>query len=144
MTKSKRKPAKRPAKKQPKKDFALIRECVIYAQSVAAQSAGFAADPTGNNDHASALADIYFKRAEAALLKIARTPATTVEGLQAKARIVPVMIDDNEGSIVPEEKAFFRSFAAEVKEFLADAVQEAFVKELNAKKASTVGEGGGD
>ena len=137
MTKSKRKPAKRAAKKQPKKDFTLIRECVIYAQAVAAQSAGFAADPTGNNDHASALADIHFKRAKEALVKIARTPATTVEGLQAKARIASVVIDDSEGSIEEEEEAFFRTFAAEVKEFLADAVHEVFLKELNAKKATT-------
>ena len=136
MSATKRKSAKRPVRKLPKKDFALIRECVIYAQAVAAQSAGFAADPTGNNDHASALADIHFERAKAALVKIARTPATTVEGLQAKARIASVVIDDSEGSIEAEEEAFFRSFAAEVKEFLADAVQEAFLKELNAKKAS--------
>ena len=133
MTKRKRKPAKRPAEKQ---DFALIRDCVIYAQSVAAQSAGFAADPTGNNDHASALADIYFERAKAALVKIARTQATTAEGLQAKARIASVVVDDSEGSIDAEEQAFFRSFAVEVKEFLADAVHEAFLQELNAKKAS--------
>lgn len=99
-------------------DTALIRECVIFAQSVAAYDAGLAADPDRNSVHAERFANQYLGRANEALAKISQTPASTAEGLQAKARIVPVVISNAAQSMDDREEAFFLSFGADVKAFL--------------------------
>jgi hypothetical protein len=113
---------RRPVKKiqtKPAKDTALIRECVIYAQSIAAFHDGFDADPDGNNCHATALGDRYENRAWQALTKITVTPARTPEGLCSKARIVAVVFRDNCGNCFADTEAeFLKSFAIEVKNFL--------------------------
>jgi hypothetical protein len=100
-------------------ETALIRECVIYAQSVAAWAGGFDADPDGDSAHAAPLGKSHFARAEQALAKISRTPAMTAEGLQAKARIVPAIMKAAAGCVMDkEEGAFLSSFGADVKAFL--------------------------
>jgi hypothetical protein len=97
---------------------ALIRECILFVQSVAAYDAGFKADPDGDYAHAARLGDRHLDRASEAFEKISRTPATTTEGLQAKARIVPALIKHAAQSMDEREEAFFLSFAADVKAYL--------------------------
>jgi len=97
---------------------ALIRECVIFAQSVAACDAGFTADPDCDFTHAARFGDQYLDRANEALAKISRTPAKSAEALQAKARLVPMVIKNAVGSPDEREVAFFLSFGADVKAFL--------------------------
>ena len=99
-------------------DTGLIRDCVVYAQSVAARENGFKADPTGNCDFAAPLGDKYLARASDMLFKIAVKNAKTAEGLQAKARIASMVIPDEFRGIGRVEEAFLRSFALDVKEFL--------------------------
>lgn len=110
---------------KPSNDTALIQECVIYAQSVAAYRDGFKADPDGDMCHASALGEKYMMRTWQAIIKIAATPATTLEGIRAKARIVPVMFESNEHHCLePRDVNFLKSFADEVEKFLQSPVAE--------------------
>lgn len=98
-------------------DAALIRACISYAQATAAHQAAFAADPDANNTFAEGAISLPEKHAAAALRTIAATKATTVEGLQAKARILPMILryeDADHLEISAESVAFFRSFAADV------------------------------
>jgi hypothetical protein len=106
-------------------DASLIRECVAYAQSIAAFNAGFKADPDGSMKYASKAGDYYSRRAEDALNKMSQMKARTPEGLQAKARIISDII----GSVQYEgfdgsSAAFLRIFGVEVKNFLQSIVEE--------------------
>ena len=98
-------------------DKRLIEECVSYAQSVAAFAAGFDADPDGNNVYAEKIGG-HDKRAAEAIEKIAGIAAKTTKGLQAKARIVPMVLKDSEGNLRYRGQNFVLSFAADVKAFL--------------------------
>lgn len=118
MKRKSKKRAKAAAKRAPS-DKALIRECVIYAQSTAAFQKGFKADPDGNSTQAAALGDRHSNRAWQALTKITATPATTPEGLCSKARVAAIVFEDNEGGCFENaDLEFLKSFAAEVKKFL--------------------------
>ena len=117
---AKRKPATN-AKRGPVKppsDARLISECVVYAQEIGAYHAGFKADPDGSSKNAAGLGDLRYQRAQQALTKIATMKARTPTGLDAKARILPMVIDDNEGSLQDIDEAFCRTFAADVQAFL--------------------------
>jgi hypothetical protein len=131
---AKAKAAPRRKATKPPNDTPLIKECVVYAQSVAAAVAGFEADPDGNNKHAAQLSDRHNNRASQALTKIATMTASTPEGLQSKARILPMVIDDSCGSMEDADEAFYRSFAADVKKFLETIIHDHFVADLAAKK----------
>ena len=95
-------------------DEMLIRQCVIYAQSIAAYRAGFTTDPDSDSRHATALGEPYATRAKVALARIASTPAVSVESLQAKARIVPIVLSGRYGSISDEEQGFILSLANDI------------------------------
>src|SRR5271165_5259644 len=56
-------------------------------------------------------------REDQALEKITRMPATTAEGLQAKAHVVPAVIHTAAHMINKREETFLLSFAADVKCF---------------------------
>jgi hypothetical protein len=113
-TKAKRTKA---AKPRVPSDTALINHCVTY--SIGAFREGFRADPDGSNEHAAALGARHSARAFQSLTWIASTPAATPEGLCAKARIVPIVIEDNEtGCFEVADLDFLSGFANEVKKFL--------------------------
>ena len=122
MAKAKAKNIRRSKKRiatKPASDTALIRECVIYAQSVAAMHKGFRADPGGSSEIAATLGHKHTSRAWQALTKIAATPATTPLGLCSKARIVAIVFEDADGQCGEEDQiAFLKSFGDEVKNFL--------------------------
>ena len=118
--KAKRKAATK-AKRSPGKaasDARLISECVIYAQEIAAFHAGFIADSDANKDHAASLGDRHHDRAQQALRKIATMKASTATELDAKARILPMVIHDSPGSMESADEVFYRTFAADVRAFL--------------------------
>ncbi len=127
--------SKKRAAPKPDTDAALIRECVAFAQNVAAGDAGFIADPT-DNKYAEKLGEQFSRRSEIALLKIGKLSATTAEGLQAKARVAPIVIRNTLGVPDEREDAFFTSFAADVKAFLAPIIQEHFQAGLTAERAA--------
>jgi hypothetical protein len=118
MTKRKAKSTPRRKATRPPNDKALINHCVIYAQSIAAGNAGYAADPDGSCKYAAALDDRHRKRAESALARITNTTPATAAGLQAKARIAPLMLGDKFRLVKIEEQNFLTTFAGEVKAFL--------------------------
>lgn len=95
-------------------DETLIRQCIIYAQSIAAYRAGFNIDPDSDSRHATALGEPYATRAQATLARIAATPALSVESLQAKARIVPIILSASYGSITGAEERLILSLANDV------------------------------
>jgi hypothetical protein len=122
---AKRRKSARPAKKRSPSDKALINECVIYAQAKAAEEAGFKADPDDDAAHAALLADRHIMRAMMVLDKITKTPATTAAGLQAKARIVPIVVGHfTDIEVTALDRDFLVSFGADVKAFLAPIIHE--------------------
>lgn len=123
--------AKRPTAS---KDERLINECVIFAQSVAANDAGYDADPDGNNEYATRAGARHSARAAAALAYISETPATTAEALQAKARIIPAVIKDAAHSMDEREEAFFLSFGADVKDYLQHIIDANWKAAAEAKR----------
>src|SRR5262245_12032920 len=96
-------------------DSRLIEACIAYSQSIAAHAATFRASPS--DDYSTKSARPAISRATAAL-RAATKKATTAEGLNAKARIVPIIIDQAEGCFEQDEVNFLASFAAEVKAYL--------------------------
>ena len=100
-------------------DITLIRDCVIYAQSLAAAKAGYEADPDGDGVHADQLGKAHIQRASQAMARILGTAALTPAGLEAKARVIPILLAGAYGSVAAEEEAFLLSFAADVRLGLA-------------------------
>ena len=108
---------------KPASDAALIRACIAFAQNVAANDAGYAADPT-DSEYAAPMGDEFSARYDAALRKMAQLSATTPEGLDAKARVVPIVIHNTAGSPDEREDNFFTSFARDVREVLKPIIHE--------------------
>jgi hypothetical protein len=77
---------------KPSPDAELIRNCVQYAQAVAAVRAGFDADPDGNSVYSSPAARTHERAAIKALAAISAAKASTAAGICAKARIVPMVL----------------------------------------------------
>lgn len=100
-------------------DTPLIRECVVYAQSIAAFQNGFKADPDGNVKYAEPLCSRHSVRAMHAVTKIAATSAATPVGLCSKARVVAMLVRDNEdGCFEANELKLLEAFGLEVMKFL--------------------------
>jgi hypothetical protein len=110
------------ASSPPPDNRGLLRDCVAYAQAIGGYHAGFGAEVTGDSDFAGntpgASGDRLYKRACKLLVTIGRTPATTARELQAKARIVPIILHDAGGVPQDRDLEFFASFASEVNDFL--------------------------
>jgi hypothetical protein len=134
--KAKSKPAtkaKRGLGKAAPSDTHLIKECITYAQEIAAFRAGFTADPDSWSKHAADLGNRHESRAKKALAKIATMKASTPMGLDAKASILPMVIQDDEGSMESASEVFYRTFAADVRSFLDPLVH---AESLAAKDAA--------
>jgi hypothetical protein len=107
-------PRSNPAKPIAAQGSKVIRDCVVYTQSMAAFSAGFHADPTDDCDYAGERD--FTKKAAAALRRLkANSPDSgpTRDVLFAKAMVLRIMFA-NTGGTEPEERAYARFFAAEV------------------------------
>lgn len=98
-------------------DRGLIRSCVAAAQSHGAYEAGFPVDPIGNSDFAGS--GSFWVAFEMALNRATQLRAKTSAGLQAKARLVPIVIKSGMRSA----DDFFASFAMGVKQFLEPLVR---------------------
>lgn len=106
---------RRRRRRQAAKDRALIRDCVLYAQAVAALKAGYEVDPDTDGRYAGALGMRHLRRAERALERIAGREAATSLGLEAKARILPVIVSRRMGLLSDLEAALIARFADEVR-----------------------------
>jgi hypothetical protein len=127
MTKKPRKSAKakkRTARKAaaPKHpDHALIRACILYAQAVAADNAGAEADPDGNCDNYNAMKNRYGPAARSSL-KACCIRAETVDGLEAKARIVRPLIEIDHSHTDADGEWFLTLFADDMVRYLRSCV----------------------
>jgi hypothetical protein len=103
---------------------AVIRAAVTYAQNVGAFHAGFDADPSGSNVTASGpLGEAFERDRDDALEVLAKAGATTFAALQAKARVVPFLLQDDQGGEA-DTWAFIRRFAEDVKKLVEPLVRE--------------------
>ena len=111
----------------------IIRQCVIYVQSMAAFQAGFKVDPTGYWDHAGAgkgqLGRDHVLAADRALARLLAVSPSFVEGraplnaaeLFAKAGVLSVIWSQEGGetrSCEVTETAYVGFFAREVEDFM--------------------------
>lgn len=133
MTKSKSKPTTKAASTP---DAALVLACVHYAQALGAATAAFIADPDPSSKHAGAAAGPAYRRADKLLEAIGAMKATTATGLAAKARIITIAIDADEGSLEDRTIAFFNSFAAEAKLYFDDVISTEWRAERDAAKGA--------
>jgi hypothetical protein len=117
------KAAKRSSKATPKKpngalsEAQLIEACVNVAACLAAYHSGFTADPDGNNKTAARTGSKFMSMRKQELRRIIATPATTAQGLSAKARIAGALIEDDLASLSADSHEFILGFAADVKAF---------------------------
>lgn len=114
-------------------DAALIRDCVIYAQAVAAFAGGFEVDPDGDNQTAASLGARHSHRARRALANITVMPAATPQGLSAKARVAMVVLSDNATSMEVDAFRFLEVFATEANRFLRPICEGRVTLEAAAK-----------
>jgi hypothetical protein len=102
-------------------DAKIVTACLGYSMTISAVSAAFEADPDGNSKNAARITGPYYERATKYLIT-ATTPAATMIGLSAKARIVPIVLLDAEGTLEEENENFLSAFAADVQRLVQDAV----------------------
>jgi hypothetical protein len=133
MRKGKKKAANKAKVAAP--DAALIRACVRYLQAHAAQVAGFDADPDSDNKVAEAEGDRFFEIEKKVLAIAASTPATTPEGLEAKARIAPTVLGEPHDFLEEPGRAFMVGFFADVRAHLAPVVKEGWLRRRAAARA---------
>ena len=106
-------------------DAALIRLCItIRAELAAHHGCWKAPDPDGSSAHIEPIGARHATRAFQAIEKAAAFKATTWAGLASKANVVPVILDDDEGSAEVRSEAFYRSFAADAERLAKDAVEK--------------------
>ena len=123
MAKTKTTPKPQSKRKPADPDASIIKACVRFAQCTAGFAAGFTADPDGNFKYAGpAKGSVMRREVRTSLEFLGKKKATTPEGLNAKARVVPIIIKDDTGLFENGGGAFLLSFAAEVKEFTAPMV----------------------
>jgi hypothetical protein len=105
----------------------LVRKCIECAAAMAASDACYRIDPDENNSTASAIGGDYCGQASELLAQIAKMPARTADGIQAKARLAGVVFESASlqyNSPEDEELDFLRSFAVDVERYF-DAARKA-------------------
>ena len=136
MATSKTTPKPQSKRKPADPDARIIAAAVRFAQCMAGFAAGFTADPDGDCKYAGPeRGSSLWREAEAALAFLGKHSARSPEGLSAKARIVPVIIDDDTGLFENGGATFLSSFAADVKTFTEPLVLANWQAALDARKA---------
>ena len=128
MSKARPKTTTKPAK-QASPDAALIGACVRFAQVIAGAQAAFKADPDGDCAYAEPIDTRAHGQAQKAL-SAASAAAQTTAGINAKARLVPFILD-HDGANVPNSPihlrgssaAFMLAFASDVQSFTGKAAE---------------------
>jgi hypothetical protein len=124
--------------KTSKSDAIIIGAAVAYAQSAAAWRAGFDGDPDGDMKNANRFGARYARARDAALQKLVNTPASSAEALDAKARIVPMVLDDDCGDVADLSDEFYRAFAADVQKFLEPLISAEWYARNDARHPPAV------
>lgn len=110
-------------------DYQLVLDCCTVAAGFYGFAAAFNVDIDDDNKHAAAIGGRLYDDARRVLAQVTKTPARTIAGLLAKARLLPIVMADDRGCTLDPSKAvfgsmeessaaFYLSFAADVKKFL--------------------------
>ena len=116
-------------------EAAIIEASVSYCSNIAAATAAFSGDPTGDSTFAEPAADLYSDSARKQLRKIVEMRATSAKALSAKARACAALVNDIGGDMPePLWSEAFRTFAWDVKEFFRGTIEAEYRGELEAKR----------
>jgi hypothetical protein len=96
---------------------AVIRAAVEYAAAIAAFHGGFRGAVHGGYTVADQAGMRVWDKVAAAMKKLSRTPATSAEALDAKARVLEIIREDPANE-TPMTEGFYLSFARDVRSFL--------------------------
>jgi hypothetical protein len=91
----------------------LIEHCVDYAVHMRGALAGFDADPT-DSEFAAATDDIFRSRARKHLVLATKAKACTIDGLRAKAALIPIIIESGGGRLEEPEAKFLQALANDI------------------------------
>jgi hypothetical protein len=117
MAKASNTQARQATKAPSNPDDRLIVDCLSVAADLAAIHAAFKTDPDDSNKYAEKF-DLRHSWAARRTLKRINV-AHTIPGLLAQARLLPMLLDDEAGSVVQETTlTFIRSFAVGVRDCL--------------------------
>lgn len=98
---------------------AVIRAAVEYASAIAAFHGGFRGAVHGEYKVADQAGARAWDKVVPAMQRLASTPATSAEALDAKARVLEIIREAPETNEVTDvTEAFYLSFAADVRRFL--------------------------
>lgn len=100
-------------------DRELVTQCVEIAGHFGANNGAFKVDPDENNQFAEKVTDRHWKVARRLMAQVSAQKAKTSLGVLAQARLIPMLLDEDEGSSVNEDTiAFIRSFVDSVRSFI--------------------------
>jgi hypothetical protein len=102
---------------------AVIRAAVDYSQAIAAFHASFRTDSYayGNYKVADQAGARAWDKVVPAMKRLASTPATSAEALDAKARVLEI-IQEDEANETDLTEAFYLLFATDVRRFLGHII----------------------
>lgn len=107
------------------KEHRIILLCVRFAANIGGLNGAFAADPTGDGDFAETLdGSSGLKERDEAIEGLVLMRAKTAAGIAAKARIVPILLEQRHGSELKQaDLDYLLWFAEDVKNFAMPMVQ---------------------
>ena len=104
-------------------DHHLIVDCLSVATHLAAIQAAFKTDPDESNKYAEKFDDRHSEAARRILKRVSADNARPIPGLMAQARLLPMLLDDEEGSVIQKSTlTFVRSFAVSVDDYFKQII----------------------
>lgn len=100
----------------------VVRDCLIYAQSIAALKAAHEMDPDPEGRYAAHHAEHLRERGSRALERLTQVEASTPDELRGKARVAALLIADGYGALEEEVEAFMTALFADIEACLQGAI----------------------
>jgi hypothetical protein len=100
----------------------IVRDCLIYAQSIAALKAAHEMDPDPDGRYAAHHAEHLRERGTRALGRLTQTEAATPDELRGKARVAALLIADGHGALEEEVEAFMTALLLDIEFCLQGAI----------------------
>ena len=131
------------AQKKPLKETAsaantkrIIRAAIEYSQAVGAYFGAHDVDPDGDCRNAVATTTATGEILSKSIQILTNIPAVSAYALQAKARLVPIVSKFDNGHYDEDSAAFYKSFAADVRKYLEEAVADEWCASRGFEKKS--------
>ena len=107
------------------KDQKITQACVHCGVMIGTINGAFKIDPDPNNENAAAATDAYYKERDSAL-RTASAKAETIESINAKARVLSLLLEQSsDGSLDEVETTFAAAFARDVEAITSKLMDEA-------------------